>query len=65
MKGTEAADMAGASMGATSDNAPWQGCVVGQHSKVNGGNSDTKTAATAIASLVQRGMSLEPGAGFH
>ena len=56
MKGTEAADMAGASMGATSDNAPWQGCVIGQHSKVNGGNSDTKTIATAIAKAACLGI---------
>ena len=40
----------------TSDNAPWQGCVIGQHSKVNGGNSDTKTIATAIAKAACTGI---------
>ena len=39
-----------------SDNAPWQGCVIGQHSKVNGGNSVTKSVATAIAKAACLGI---------
>ena len=38
------------------DKAPWQGCFIGQHSKVNGGNFDTKTVATAIAKAACHGI---------
>ena len=31
------------------DKAPWQGCFIEHQSKVNDGNFDTKTMATAIA----------------
>ena len=40
----------------TSDNAPGQGCVIGQHSKVNRVDSDTKTITTAIATAACLGI---------
>ena len=54
MHTTRSAVTAG-SITSTSDNAPWQGCV-GEQSKVNSVNSDTKAVATAIAKAACLGI---------
>ena len=55
MHSTHSAATAG-TVTSTSDNASGQGCVIGQHSKVNDGNFDTKTIATAIAKAACLGI---------
>lgn len=55
MRTTHSAVTAG-SVTPKNDNAPWQGCVIGQQSKVNGGNSATKAIAAAIATAACLGI---------
>ena len=55
MRTTHSAVTAG-SVTPKNDNAPWQGCVIGQNSKVNRLNSDTKTITTAIAKAACLGI---------
>lgn len=55
MHTTHSAVRAG-SVTSTSDNAPGQGCVIGQQSKLNGNDSATKAIATAIATAACLGI---------